>query len=122
MTLTFTQVLLLGMFTLLLSTGQILFKVAADKLPPLRALNDTPALALSPSLWLAFLLYFGSALLWVYLLQRVPLSRAYPFVSVAFVIVPLVAWQLFGESLGPRYLMGAACIVVGVYLTGTASP
>ncbi len=121
MSLTLAHVFLLCVFALLLATGQVLFKVGADRVPTLRSLGDLPSLASSLSLWAAFLLYIGASLLWIYLLQRVPLSRAYAFASLAFILVPLFAWQVFGESLGPRYLVGAACIMVGVYLTGTAT-
>ena len=108
------QILLLTSFALLLSLGQILFKRGADSVPPIAGLGDLPALAASPVLWLAVGLYGGATLLWIYILQQVPLSRAYPFAALGFVLVPLFAWSLFGEALGLPYLVGALLIVAGI--------
>jgi hypothetical protein len=37
-------------------------------------------------------------LIWVWFLSFTPLSRAYPFVALAFVLTPLLAVSLFGET------------------------
>jgi drug/metabolite transporter (DMT)-like permease len=52
--------------------------------------------------------------LWVYLLTFTPLSRAYPFVALAFVLTPLLASRLFGEALKPSFFLGLAAIVAGL--------
>lgn len=103
-------------FVVLMSAGQVLFKLAADSLPPLTRLASVPALLHNWWLWMAFALYGGATLLWVALLQRLPLSVAYPFVAVSFVTVPLVAAVLFHEPLTLRYAAGVALILAGIYL------
>lgn len=105
----------------LLAIGQTLFKVAALRL---RAGSPTAAgfasLAGLPSFWLALVLYAGGTLLWIYILQTVPLSRAYPFMALGFVFVPVIAALFFAEKLNLTYAMGALLIVAGVVVTARA--
>ena len=56
-------------------------------------------------------------MLWVFLLKTVPLSTAYPFVALGFVLVPAAAAMLFDEPLSGRYILGVSCILIGIYLT-----
>jgi drug/metabolite transporter (DMT)-like permease len=105
----------------LLAAGQTLFKVAALKLKGAgEASADMLALALIPSFWLALVLYGLGTLLWIYILQTVPLSRAYPFMALAFVMVPLLAVAFFAERLNLTYVIGALLIVAGVVVTARA--
>jgi drug/metabolite transporter (DMT)-like permease len=75
------------------------------------------ALACEPNLYLAITLYGFATLLWIWILSRVPLMQAYPWVAAGIVIVPLMAGYLFGERAGPIFWLGAAFIVVGILLT-----
>ena len=108
-------------FSCLLAAGQALFKksaLAVTKQSTMPA--DMSELLLIPSFWLALLLYGTATLLWIHLLQTVPLSRAHPFAALGFVIVPCMAVLLFGEKLSPYYLFGALFIMVGVTITSGA--
>jgi multidrug transporter EmrE-like cation transporter len=49
-------------------------------------------------------------------LSRVPVSVAYPMLSIGYVVNAIAAWWLFGESLAAQKLAGIAFIVVGVFL------
>jgi drug/metabolite transporter (DMT)-like permease len=110
----------LSAFSVLLATGQILFKRAADLGPPLRGVADLGALAGNAWLWAALLVYGGATLYWVYLLQQLPLSRAYPFAALSFVLVPAFAWLVLGDAITLRYGLGVALIVIGMYLSSFA--
>lgn len=112
---------MLSVFALMMATGQILFKHGADGIPRLSRLSDFPALLTNASILAALVLYAVATAFWVFLLQRIPLSRAYPFAALAFVLVPLLAWMIFGERLGLRYALGAGFIAFGVYLTSLAA-
>jgi len=107
-------------FAVLLAIGQILFKNAALSMPVVRNFSDVPVLLQVPSLWLALILYGGATLLWIYLLQTIPLSRAYPFAALGFVLVPAAGVLLFGEKISVSYLIGAAFIISGVLITARA--
>jgi len=56
----------------------------------------------------------------VRILMTVPLSRAYPFVALAFVLVPAAGYLFFHESITLRYALGTALIVIGVAVAARA--
>jgi drug/metabolite transporter (DMT)-like permease len=115
---TWLQAAQLSAFSTLLATGQILFKRGADTAPPLRGLGDFAQLAGNLYVWAALALYGGGTLLWIYLLQQIPLSRAYPFAALGFVLVPIFAWLLFDDMITLRYVAGTLLILIGICLTG----
>lgn len=60
--------------------------------------------------------YVVSVVVWILALSRVPVSVAYPMLSVGYIVNAIAAWALFGESLAAQKLVGIGFIVVGVYL------
>jgi len=52
----------------------------------------------------------------LYVLSKVDLSFAYPFLSLAYVAVALFAWLLFKEELGAYKIAGIAFICIGTVL------
>jgi drug/metabolite transporter (DMT)-like permease len=52
----------------------------------------------------------------LYVLSKVDLSFAYPFLSLAYVAVAILAWLLFKEDLGAMKIAGIAFICVGTIL------
>lgn len=52
----------------------------------------------------------------MFVLSKVDLSFAYPFLSLAYVAVTVLAWQLFGEDLGAYKIAGIVFICVGTML------
>jgi drug/metabolite transporter (DMT)-like permease len=99
-------------FPVALTAGQILFKRAARQVD--LAGYWVVELARLPAMWAAVALYAGATILWVRILTTVPLSRAYPFAALAFVLVPAAGYLLFDESFNVRYVVGAALIIGGV--------
>ena len=67
------------------------------------------------------LCYVFSLVVWVMGLSRVPVSVAYPMLSVGYVVNALLAWQLFGESLNAQKLVGIGFIILGVVLVTRSS-
>jgi drug/metabolite transporter (DMT)-like permease len=63
----------------------------------------------------ALVLYAGFALLWVWILSFTPLSRAYPFVALAFALTPLLAGSLFDETISLRLIIGLLLILGGLF-------
>lgn len=107
-------------FALLLSAGQILFKQVALSVPKLTGGSGIVAMFQAPLFWLALLLYGIATALWIYMLQLVPLSRAYPFATIGFVLVPAAGILLFHERVSPLYLVGSALVIGGILLIGLA--
>ena len=60
--------------------------------------------------------YVVSVVVWILALSRVPVSVAYPMLSLGYVVNAFAAWILFGESLAMQKLVGIGFIIVGVYL------
>ena len=73
-------------------------------------------LATSPHIAAGIACYAMSVVVWILALSRVPVSVAYPMLSIGYVVNAVAAWYLFGESLGMQKLVGIAFIVMGVYL------
>lgn len=94
-----------------IATGQLLFKYTADS----QALSGS---YLHPRtlIWLlsALLLYGVTTFGWIWTLQQGPLSRVYPWMALAFVLVPLLSAIFLGEQLKMTYWIGVSLIVVGV--------
>jgi multidrug transporter EmrE-like cation transporter len=101
-------------FSIMLSSGQMLFKMAASSLPSLNSVSSFAALITNYWFYLALVLYGLATLLWIFILQQVALSQAYPFVALGFVIIPLVSWILFKEPLNFPYVCGVALIIAGL--------
>ncbi|MDP3660864.1 hypothetical protein [Phenylobacterium sp.] len=106
------DLLLCASFAVVLPAGQAMFKWAAVHHASLqgdlatRLLHNYPLMA-------AFAWYGASALLWFYILTRVPLSAAYPVAILGSGLVPLVAWLLFKEPLSWRFAVGYGVMLVG---------
>lgn len=101
--------------------GQIIMKARAPSLSE-RAGEDgrlayLAAMLRDPLVLSGFVSAFLAALFWLLAIQSLPLSRAYPFIALTFVIVPLLAIPILGDSITTTQLAGMLLIVLGVALT-----
>lgn len=98
-----------------LSIGQVLFKLASQNLvfTPSGFLNSV----LNPTLIAALFVYFLATGMWLYVLKHLPLRVAYPYVALAFVFVPLLAFFLLNEKLQWNTFVGAMFIALGVWIS-----
>lgn len=114
------QITLLLLYSIGMSAGQLLFKLAAQSFLSPNAstisLGRMAQLGLNPYFVGAMSLYLGLSVLWVWILTFTPLSRAYPFVAVAFVVTPLLGHFFFMEALDLRFYLGLSLIVLGLIL------
>jgi drug/metabolite transporter (DMT)-like permease len=69
-----------------------------------------------PSLWFALSAYGLSVVVWLVGLSRVPVSQAYPMLSMGYVINIGLAWWLLGEMPNAQRVIGIGVIVAGVVL------
>lgn len=69
-----------------------------------------------PSLWYALAAYGLSVIVWLVGLSRVPVSQAYPLLSLGYVINIGLAWWLLGEIPNVQRVAGIGVIVLGVVL------
>ena len=83
------------------------------------AANAVPVgmkLALQPFIVAGMACYAVSLIVWIMALSRVPVSVAYPMLSIGYVINAVIAWLWFGESLTAAKLGGITLIIVGVWV------
>jgi len=115
--LTLTQVLLLAAYAAGMSGGQLLFKSAALRYGAAGGDTSERLLGLLHNVYflLAVLLYAGLSVLWVWLLSFTPLSRAYPFVALAFALTPFLGALVFQEAVSARLIIGVLFILCGLF-------
>jgi drug/metabolite transporter (DMT)-like permease len=116
-----TDFLILSCGVLLNALAQLGLKAATRVSGPLIAgdagvLRRGLDLLVVPSLWYALCAYGLSVIVWLVGLSRVPVSQAYPLLSLGYVINVGLAWWLLGEIPNVQRVAGIAVIVLGVVL------
>lgn len=71
-------------------------------------------LLLNPWVFSGLFVAFLASLTWMAAMTKLPLSHAYPFMSLAFVLVMFLSVFFFHEPLNWPKLVGMLCIVVGI--------
>jgi multidrug transporter EmrE-like cation transporter len=89
--------------------GQILLKQGADA-------PDFLSQILRPSTLCGLALYGSAAFLYIIALRKLPVSVAFPSVSLSYAIVAVLGHFIFGEPFGLRQIGGIVLIVGGVVL------
>jgi multidrug transporter EmrE-like cation transporter len=87
------------------------FAFSLDNVLPIGA-----KIATSPPILAGLACYGVSVVVWILGLSRVPVSVAYPMLSVGYIVNAFAAYLLFGESITAQKLVGIGFIVIGVYL------
>jgi multidrug transporter EmrE-like cation transporter len=112
-----------AMTILLTVYGQFAIKYQVGKAGPLPA--DLPArlqfvfdLLLSPWVISGLGAAFIASLFWMLALTKLPLSHAYPFMAVTFVLVVLGGAWFFAEPLSTQRIVALVLIGAGVVISG----
>jgi drug/metabolite transporter (DMT)-like permease len=69
-----------------------------------------------PPFWYALTAYGVSVIVWTVGLSRVPVSQAYPLLSLGYVLNIGLAWWLFAEVPNAQRVIGVGVIIAGVVL------
>ena len=121
---TLTTWLALALSIVLATTGQLLLKAGMDATGTTVALEPRALVALvrtvlgSWRLLLGFLAFGTSSVFWLAALSRVPLSVAYPVVSLSYIIILISSVVLLGERPSLTTWSGALLVMFGVALIG----
>jgi undecaprenyl phosphate-alpha-L-ara4N flippase subunit ArnE len=110
---------LFALITVVLNgTAQLLLRKAA-----LSGASPTDPLSLvrSAPFVLGLAAYGLSVLTWLFVLRRVPLAVAAPFVALVYVLVPLASRVFFDDHVNPRMWIGMLLVVLGVTLVAQGS-
>lgn len=103
-------------FFLLISVAtQLLLK--ASGLHAAETGEFTGAWLLNPYLCAAIACYGVSFICWTRTLKVLPLSSAYPWTALIYVLTPIAAVLLWQEQLSATYLAGMACVLCGIGIT-----
>lgn len=103
------------------ATAQLMLKHGMTNLSATVATQDNIVLKLlliifQPWVFCGFVMFVVSTASHMFVLTKVDLSYAYPFLSLAYVAVAVLAWQFFGEELGAFKIAGIAFICFGTVL------
>jgi multidrug transporter EmrE-like cation transporter len=111
----------LVIFTTALAVGQVLFKSVGLAIRGRTLVDSVLYLFGSRTFYTVLSIYALSTFLWIWILSRVPLSQAYPWVAIGMAIVPLLGWYMFGERVEPMFWLGISLILAGIIVTQYAS-
>jgi multidrug transporter EmrE-like cation transporter len=76
----------------------------------------------TPIVLLGFFMYGLSSLVWLFILSKLPLSLAYPLVSMGYVLVVFFSWLILREHISVVRMLGVAVICLGVALLAFSAP
>ena len=102
-------------------SGQLFMKLGMSnyQMGEMTLLNAVPMflkIIFRPLVFTGFVFFLASSFFWLLALSKVPLSFAYPLVSISYVLILFFSGILFKEQVGPLRWLGAAVIIFGVYL------
>jgi multidrug transporter EmrE-like cation transporter len=64
--------------------------------------------------------YALSVVIWILALSRVPVSIAFPMLSMAYIVNAVAAWYLLGEAFSLTKVVGMGVIILGVIIISRA--
>lgn len=106
---------------LLNASAQLLLKAGTNVLGVITLtrenwLGQFGRMALEPHLLGGIVCYGVSVVVWIIGLSRVPVSIAYPMLSLGYIVNAIAAHYLFGESVTLARWLGIGFIIIGVWL------
>ncbi|MEM8562427.1 MAG: 4-amino-4-deoxy-L-arabinose-phospho-UDP flippase [Pseudomonadota bacterium] len=96
-----------------MSVGQVMFKVSAISLNQTGSIFNIQTFAIFASTLLIYLIISGG---WVWVLRNAHLGEVFPFYSLAYALVPIASYYLFGERFTSGYFFGIILIMSGLIL------
>lgn len=120
-------IFLLAISSILLSSiAQITLKLGMSQPSVLQVMGQSALIPLfktiSTNIYVitGLALYFSSAAVWLFVLAKVDVSIAYPFVGIGFIITMLLAYVINGEPLTLMKVAGTIMITAGILLISKA--
>jgi multidrug transporter EmrE-like cation transporter len=111
----------------LATAGHFTLKTAMNRVGRIGTVQVTEPLktvgkaAQEPRLWLGLALFGVSAMFWLVVLSRVPLSVAYPFAGLSYIVIVILDRLLLDEPVPTLRFVGAAVVAIGIALIGISS-
>ena len=98
--------------------GQITLKEGALRTP---SFNSVSSLATNYFLIGGLVAYAVAAMFYIYAIRNVPISVAFPSVSISYFVVALFAHYIWDEPFGLWQILALILIGSGIYVLGRAS-
>jgi multidrug transporter EmrE-like cation transporter len=100
------------------SLGQVLIKYGTLDSPNMIETLGDKLIYYFTNVYILFglFVYIISAVLWIFVLSKLPLSIAYPMVSLGYVVVFIFSIFLFNEAINIYKVMGLLFIIMGVII------
>lgn len=121
---TFRLFLLILASVSLSALAQLSLKIGANAASGSQAAGiggEMGGLIQSPMVIVGLGLYGLGAILWLFVIGRVPLSLAYPFVGMGFILTMLAGTFYLHESLTPARIGGTMLIALGCVLVARSA-
>lgn len=83
--------------------------------------HEAAGLIQSPLVLLGLGLYGLGAMVWLFVLGRAPLSLAYPFVGLGFILTMLIGSVFLHENVGMTRIFGTVLIAAGCALVARSA-
>jgi len=119
------SIVLILLSVLLSASAQIMMKAGMSSGSVQQALSSREAVstiilavAMSPLVMLGLLSFGFSAVSWLFVLSRIAVGQAYPFVALGIVVTSVAGHFIFNENLDIYRTLGIGIIVVGVIIVG----
>ncbi|MGS2717359.1 EamA family transporter [Eionea flava] len=106
--------------------AQLLFKLGMDKLSKenielTSSIYSIFQALISPFVLSGLIVYAVSVIAWLWVLSKVDLSIAYPFVGISFIFTLFIGILLLNESINSYKIAGTIMIAIGCFLVSKSS-
>lgn len=102
-----------------MTIAQLLFKMAAIYLS--ENLNVLEAWFFNFWLWAAMGATILATFFWLFALKHLPLSTAYPWTALIYVLTPLASMYIFNDILSLHFYIGMMFIITGVFISSSGT-
>jgi drug/metabolite transporter (DMT)-like permease len=101
--------------------AQFLLKVGVNSMggfrfDPHNVVGSVMGVLLEPHIAVGIVVFVSSMLIWLVVISSMELSRAYPMISISYIIVTLLSRFVLHENLSAMRLAGISVILLGVVM------
>lgn len=96
--------------------GQLSFKHGLNNQTLAANIETILKVIFTPYVFIGFMCYGISSIIWLFVLERFPLSIAYPALALSYVLIVLLSFIVLKEPLTVNKVIGSLIIVTGVFV------
>jgi len=108
-------VVLVFINSLLLATGQILWKTGLKE-SSMGSISELIKLLLNKYMLGGICIYIGSTFYWFSILKKFDVTKVYPLQSMSYIIVLILGYVILKEPITKNTIIGTLIIVIGVFV------